>query len=158
MKTCFFIGHREADERLLPALKQTVRQHILEYGVTDFVVGDHGGFDRLAAAAVIAARKEFPQVSLTLLLPYHPAIRPVRLRPGFDGSFYPPQLEQVPPRYAIVRANRYMVDSADYLIAYVWHPASNARKLLEYARKRSQLHITVLGQDSLLQKPDFLIE
>ena len=37
---------------------------------------------------------------------------------------------------AIVRANRYMVDHVDYLIAYAWHPASNARNLMEYAKTR----------------------
>jgi hypothetical protein len=28
-----------------------------------------------------------------------------------------------------------MVDHVDYLIAYAWHPVSNARKLVEYAKK-----------------------
>jgi len=39
---------------------------------------------------------------------------------------------------AIVRANRYAVDHADALIAYVWHTASNARNLLEYAEKKAE--------------------
>ena len=30
MKSCFFIGHREADERLLPALKKAIEQLIAE--------------------------------------------------------------------------------------------------------------------------------
>lgn len=45
-------------------------------------------------------------------------------------------MENVPRKVAIVRANRYMVDHTDFLIAYAWHPASNARDLLEYAGKR----------------------
>ena len=45
-----------------------------------------------------------------MLIPYHPAERPVETPPGFDGTFYPPGIESVPRRYAIVRANRYMVD------------------------------------------------
>ena len=49
---------------------------------------------------------------------------------------YPPGMENVPRKVAIVRANRYMVDHTDFLIAYAWHPASNARDLLEYAKKR----------------------
>ena len=71
-----------------------------------------------------------------MLIPYHPAERPVETPPGFDGTFYPPGMESVPRRYAIVRANRYMVDHADFLIAYAWHPASNARELVEYAEKK----------------------
>lgn len=69
MKTCFFIGHRETDERILPTLIQEVEQHITEYGVTEFVVGHYGGFDRLAAHAVKEAKQRYPEVTLTLLCP-----------------------------------------------------------------------------------------
>lgn len=48
----------------------------------------------------------------------------------------PPGMEDVPRKLAIVRANRYMVDHVDFLIAYAWHPASNARELVEYAEKK----------------------
>ena len=51
-KSCFFIGHREASEEIYPVLYAAVEQHILEYGVTEFIVGHYGGFDRLAASAV----------------------------------------------------------------------------------------------------------
>lgn len=47
-------------------------------------------------------------------------------------------MEKVPKRYAIVRANRYVIDHVDYLIGYPWHPASNARELVEYAKKRER--------------------
>ena len=69
---------------------------------------------------------------------YHPAERPIETPPGFDNTYYPPGMEKVPRKLAIVRANRYMVDHADYLIAYAWHPASNARDLVEYAERMSQ--------------------
>ncbi len=147
MSTCFFIGHREAPDNLFPILATEVERHITEYGVTDFVVGQYGRFDGMAARSVMAAKKRHPEVTLTLLLPYHPYDRPIPPPPGFDGTFYPPGMEAVPKRTAIVRANRYMVDHSDYLIAYVWHPASNARDLVEYARRRErqgQLKITSL--------------
>ena len=137
MKSCFFIGHREASSEVLPALREAIERHIVEYGVTEFIVGNYGGFDRMAAKAVIEAKTQHPQITLTMLLPYHPAERPIDLPLGFDGSFYPPNMEKVPRRFAISKANRYMVDHTDYLIAYAWHPASNARNLVEYAQKKS---------------------
>ena len=146
-KSCFFIGHREASEEIYPVLYAAVEQHIVEYGVTEFIVGHYGGFDRLAASAVKEARRFHPEVKLTLLLPYHPAERPIPTPDGFDSSFYPPGLESVPRKLAIVRANRYVVDHVDYLIAYAWHPASNARELVDYARGRRRmngLRITLL--------------
>lgn len=136
MKTCFFIGHREVSDSLLPILDAEVERHITEYGVTDFVVGRYGHFDSMAARCVKAAKKRQPEVTLTLLLPYHPYDQLVPTPPDYDGTFYPPGMEIVPKRAAIVRANRYMVDHSDYLIAYAWHPASNARDLLEYAQQR----------------------
>ena len=145
-KSCFFIGHREATSELLPILKQTIAEHISEYGVTEFVVGGYGGFDHLAAKAVISLKQQYPQITLSLLIPYHPAERPIETPPGFDNTYYPPGMEKVPRKLVIVRANRYMVEHVDYLIAYAWHPASNARDLVEYAEKR-KVEVTNLGQD-----------
>lgn len=136
--TCFFIGHREAPETLLPLLKEAVERHIVEYGVTDFVVGHYGRFDSLAAQAVKAAKQRHPEVTLFLLLPYHPYDRPIAIPKGCDGTFYPPGMEGTPRRAAIVKANRYMVDHSSHLIACVWHTASNARDILEYAQRREQ--------------------
>ena len=153
MKSCFFIGHREVYTEILPALTEVIGRHIVEYGVTEFVVGNYGGFDHMAARAVIAAKAKHPDVTLSLLIPYHPAERPVDLPQGFDNTFYPPGMEKVPRRLAIVRANRYMVDHVDYLIAYAWHPASNARELVAYAERkasRGKIDVTnIVGSDVL---------
>ena len=150
-KSCFFIGHREASEEICSVLYAAVEQHIVEYGVTEFIVGHYGGFDRLAASAVKEAKRFYPEVKLALLLPYHPAERPNPTPDGFDGTFYPPGMESVSSKAAIIRANRYVVDHVDYLIAYTWHPASNAQELVEYARKRRRnlcLSITLLKPDN----------
>lgn len=149
MKSCFFIGHRETPSEILPALIAAVEQHIAEYGVKEFIVGHYGGFDHMAAKAVIAAKKRHPDILLSMLIPYHPAEQPIAVPPGFDNTFCPPNMEKVPRRFAIVRANRYMIDHVDYLIAYAWHPASNARDLVEYAKKREQrnlISVTVLSR------------
>lgn len=55
MNSCFFIGHREASEDILPELTEAVKRHTADYGVTEFIVGSYGGFDRMAAKAVISA-------------------------------------------------------------------------------------------------------
>ena len=144
-RSCYFIGHREASEEIYAQLRNAVERHIVEFGVTEFIVGHYGSFDRMAARAVIEAKEMHPEVTLTLLLPYHPAERPIAAPEGFDGTYYPPGMERVPRRVAIVRANRYMVDHVDYLIAYAWHPGSNARELVEYATNQKKVHISVLS-------------
>jgi hypothetical protein len=69
MKSCFFIGHREADERLLPVLQSVIQQLIEEEGVTEFYVGGYGGFDRIAGAAVKQLKAEYPHISLRIMIP-----------------------------------------------------------------------------------------
>lgn len=65
-KSCFFIGHREASKEIYSVLYAAVEQHIVEYGVTEFIVGHYGGFDRLAASAVKEAKRFYPEVRLSL--------------------------------------------------------------------------------------------
>lgn len=136
MRSCFFIGHRDTPEKILPLLTTTVERLIAKENVGYFYVGQYGGFDRMAALAVKQLKKKYPYIALYLLLPYHPAERPTPTPPGFDGTFYPEEMETVPRRYAIVRANKQMVGNSDWLIAYVCHPGSNARSILEYAQRR----------------------
>lgn len=136
MKSCFFIGHRDAPEEIKLQLAAAVERHIVDYDVTAFMVGHYGSFDRLAAAAVIVAKKAHPHISLTLLLPYHPAVRPIETPQGFDGTCYPSNMERIPPRFAIPCINRYAVTQADFVIAYVNQAPSNAREVMRYAQKR----------------------
>ena len=82
------------------------------------------------------------------VIPYHPAEYLTEIPEGYDGTFYPFGMENVPRRFAIPRANRSMIETCDYLIAYVTHTASNAHRFLEYARRREKkglLHIVNLA-------------
>lgn len=154
MKKCFFIGHRECPDELYTEIFHAIDICISVHEVCEFIVGRYGKFDHLAAKCVMDAKKEHPHIALTLLLPYLPVERRTDIPRGFDGSLYPEGLESVPKRLAIVRANQYAVDHADILIAYVWHTASNARNLLEYAEKkaeRSRLQIIRIGREGKMK-------
>lgn len=135
-KRCFLIGHHDAPENIYPALQREIERHITELGVTEFIVGHYGNFDRMAARALASAKQSHPEISLWLLLPYHPAEQKVEVPEGFDGSFYPEGMEKAPRRLAIVKVNQHMVNYADYLIAYASDSGSNTKKLLDYANKK----------------------
>jgi len=143
MKSCFFIGHREADERLLPTLIAAIERLITEEQVSFFYVGGYAGFDRIAATAVKRMKLHHPEITLMLVLPYHPGERPIETPYGFDGTYYPDGLEKVPRRYAIVRTNEIMAKQSDWLISYVRHGASNSRRILEYAQKQGTACINI---------------
>lgn len=144
VKTCFFIGHRDAPESIYKHLLAAVEQHIVEYGVTDFVIGRYGSFDRLATRALVSAKQLHPEIRMTLLLAYYDPIKPFELPRGFDDSLYPEGMERVPRRAAIIHANQYMIRHSDYLIAYASGKAGNTRRLVDYARRRMKKGLIVL--------------
>ena len=143
-KTCFFIGSRHTPSRIQPQLAEAVDKHIIEYGVTSFTVGHYGSFDSLVIGVLNEAKKQYSHIKLYLLAPY--ALNQNREAPeGFDGTFYPEGLEKVPMRYAIVQANRYIVQNSNYLISYPG--MGNSRKIVEYAQgreKKGLIKVTLL--------------
>lgn len=70
MGSCFFIGHRETPDRVYPTLLETIERHITEYGVSEFVVGQYGSFDRLVIRALSQAKRAHPDITLMLMTPY----------------------------------------------------------------------------------------
>ena len=79
MKSCFFIGHREAPESLAEILAESIERHISEYGVNEFVVGGYGAFDRMSVRQLALAKKRHPEINIMLLTPYHPSERKIYL-------------------------------------------------------------------------------
>lgn len=147
--TCFFIGHHDAGNELLPVLKDAIERHITEYSVIEFCVGHYGNFDRMAARLLTEAKVNHPEISIQLLTPYHPFERPLDVPDGFDGTFYPPGMESTPRQYAISKANRYMIQNSTHLIAYACFTASNTRKFVEYAQARERkglIKITLINK------------
>lgn len=147
MKRCFFIGHRDTRDEVFPNLLNVVRIHVEMHGVREFIVGRYGNFDKLAAKAVNQIKKAHPEITLTLLCPYHPGMRVVRLPKGFDSVLYPFD-KPVPYRLAIVLANEKAIDMCDCLIAYVNYPGKS-RDFLELAtqrEKKGRIRIINLGQ------------
>ena len=101
-------------------------------GTHTFYLGGYGDFDLLAANVLHELKPEYPELESILILPYPDRQVDVSL---YDGTIYPP-LENVPKRYAISHRNRWMVDQADMVIAYVDHDWGGAEKTLAMARKK----------------------
>ena len=146
MKTCFFIGHRDAPETLRSLLDASVKRHINEYGVTEFGVGHYGRFDYMAAGAVQRAKERHPEVTLTLLLPYYPF--PYNTS-DYDSTYYPEGMENIPKPFAIVRANEHMIKNCEYLICYDAGVVGNTGKLVKKALRRQakgEMHVENLAE------------
>lgn len=112
---------------ILPAL--------IEGGATTFYLGGYGDFDSLAAAAVRRQKTKYPNIEAVLVLAY---LNREMDASRYDGTTYPP-LETVPPRYAIVRRNEWMVRESDVVISGVTHKWGGAAKTLDYAKRRGKV-------------------
>lgn len=132
--SCFFIGHKDASSSIYPALLFQTEKLIVNQGVSEFYVGRYGSFDAMALRALAFPKPQYPLIHRILVTPYHPAQHPIEKPENCDELYYPFE-EPVMPRYAIVRANRKMIDACDYLIAYAEH-TGKARDFLQYARRR----------------------
>ena len=132
-KRCFFIGHRNAPESIYQNIVSTIEKLIVENGVKEFIVGNYGMFDSMVIRALQQTKIKYPAIVLLLLTPYHPSVKKVIKPDGFDNIYYPEGMEKVPPKMAIVEANRRVIRVCGYMIVYMTHIASNTAKFVEYA-------------------------
>lgn len=154
-KTCFFVGHRNTPASVYPELAKAVERHISECGVTDFLVGRYGDFDRMAKRAVMDAKERHPEIKLYLMLAYLPKPGQDIHADGFDGTIFPEGMETVPRKLAILRLNQFVLKESDYLIAYIDHEYGGAYQTLEYAQRqerKGELHITNLAETRKIAK------
>ncbi len=151
-KICCFIGHSEIPVDISEPLTAAVERHITEYGVTDFLVGQYGQFDRMAARTVMKAKERHPNIRLYLMLPYHPSLgRHLPDREGYDGFIYPADPDVPPFILAIPRLNRIIVRYSGYAIAFVRYTWGGAATTLDYARRRERkklIHIENLAAEA----------
>ena len=146
MRVCTFCGHSKLYSKY-EIVKQkcyTVVESLINSGYDEFLVGDYGQFDTLAAVVCLALRNKYPHITVSLVLPFY--------RPHLDDytreqyakfdTVITPELEDVPHRLRIIKANQYMVDQSDTVIAYVKYDGGAAKTLAcAYNRHKQIINI-----------------
>ena len=137
-----FCGHRdfvetaEAENQLTMFLEKYARENVRLVCYN----GGYGNFDYFAAKCVQRMQEQYSNIRNCLVLPYidQPFLERIEIfKNHFDETIYPP-LESVPRKYAIIRRNEWMVDSADIVIAYVTYSWGGAARTLEYAKRKKK--------------------
>lgn len=135
-----FCGHREFTPDA--EKEKTIIDTLLKYAQTEQEVicytGGYGAFDWFAASCINKAKKAAPNIVSCLIIPYITASHLDRISlhtKEFDEIIYPP-LENIPPKFAIIRRNEWMIDNSDLLIAYVKYSWGGAARTLEYAKRQ----------------------
>lgn len=134
--TVTFCGHAQISQsEKIEKWLYDVTQKLIEQGATTFYLGGYGAFDSLAASVLREQKKQYPQIELVLVLAY---LNTGRNTSGYDSTVYPP-LETVPRRFAISHRNRWMVESADVVVAYVlldWGGAATTLRCVRQKKKQ----------------------
>ncbi len=131
--TCTFFGHRDCDEKIYENLKKAIIELIQNEGVTQFYVGNNGGFDRLVLRALGECKRIFSYIDYCVVLAYMPK------KETFDyPTVFPEKLVKVPKRYAISYRNIYMIEKSDFVIAFITHNFGGAYSSTFKAQKMNK--------------------
>ncbi len=107
----------------------------------DMFLGGYGGFDSFAYDCCKKYKEKHPNVNLVFVTPYftieYQKNRLNYLNSRYDSIIYP-EIENVPPKFAIVYRNRYMVEKADYVIACVSRCYGGAYTAYKYAKSKGK--------------------
>jgi len=132
-----FIGHRRVDDFYFVEnqLDNIVGELMRTKEYVEFYVGRNGDFDTMVASSIKRCQKRFGKEnnSLILVLPY-PVADMEYLEKFYDEIWIPDELYGVHHKAVITKRNRWLVDSADLLIAYVIRDTGGASTCLKYAQ------------------------
>lgn len=131
---CTFFGHRDTPAWVEAHLEREVTVLIENQKVDTFYVGDQGGFDKMAQRVIRQAMEKYDFVRGYIVLPRIPD----HALPDGWKSFVPDGLEHSPPRFAVSHRNRWMVEHADIVIAYVVRSFGGAAQFVSLAQKKNK--------------------
>ncbi|MBP5242911.1 MAG: DUF1273 family protein [Clostridia bacterium] len=142
---CALTGHRELDDAFdFIQLKNILRSLVLERGVSSFYCGMAIGFDTVALECLLALKKDFPSIKIIACIPCPEQAdkfgkenkqRYYRLLSACDEKII--LSERYTPGCMHLR-NRYMVDNAQYLVAYYRKSTGGTAYTVKYAESRGR--------------------
>ena len=154
--TITFCGHSNclfSDEEK-GKLKQLLIREIRKNPTCKFYLGGYGDFDSLCLRTLRKLKTDFPDIELLFITPYldNNYSKLQLAKYYYDDIIFPP-IENVPRKFAILKRNEWMIDSADLVIAYVKYSWGGATKTLEYAKRKKVPIINIsLKQQNILHK------
>lgn len=139
-----FIGHSSlpAELDLAEKMRKAILTNVPKNEKVSFYCGGYGDFDLLSAQVCRSLKPHFSRSELVYVTPYMTPAQQKKIKYYmeenlYDAMVYPP-LETVPPRYAILRRNEWMVEQADLIFSYVTRPYGGAAKTLEFSKKKGK--------------------
>lgn len=151
MAICTFFGHRDCPASVEPKLRAVLVELIEHYGVDSFYVGRQGAFDAMVRTVLRQLEREYPHIRWAVVLERLPSERGAAGSEEMRGTVFPEGLENAPPRWAISRRNRWMLERADYVVAYVTRSWGGAAQFRDRALRQGKTVID-LGEPAKQRK------
>lgn len=144
-KSCCGFGNSDASWKILPKIKEALEYAVNE-GCDTFYLGEMGSFDSMMITATRELQKKYPHIERVLVIPYitksHQEYKRDYER-DFDCVILPPEMLLVPPKFAILRKNEWVIDNSDIVITYTRNPYRGAGKAADYARRKKKFTIDI---------------
>ena len=142
-KTCTFFGHRDCPSSIKPKLREVLIDMIENQSVDMFYVGNKGAFDQLVRSILRELVQEYPQINYSVVLERLPGKQNEDYLEDFSDTTLPEGIEVVPPRFAIVWRNKWMLRQSDYVVTYVTHSWGGAAQFAEMAERQKKTIINL---------------
>lgn len=143
MSSCTFFGHRNITQKIEPILRLTLIDLIENKNIDSFYVGNHGNFDNMVKRSLKFLKRNYPHIHYEVILAYMPGKKDEFNNKDFSDTVYPEALENIPPKYAIIKRNRWMIDNSDYVVTCVKHKLGGAAQFKELAEKKGKVVINL---------------
>lgn len=138
--TCTFFGHRDADKNVEQRLREVLVDLITNKGVRKYMVGNNGSFDKTVRRVLKQLKAEYG-IEYAVVL-YRLPIRK-KENEDYSDTVFPEFLNNVPPKYAVLRRNDWLIQRSDYVVTYVLYPFGGAAKFKAIAERRGKTVINL---------------
>ena len=131
-----FIKTEEYENKILDFLEDRIG-----YSSAEVYLGGYGGFDNFAYDCWKKYKQTHPNLSLVFITPYmtveYQKSHLEYQRTRYDDIIYP-EIEDKPKRFAISYRNKWMVERADLVVAFVEHAWGGAYATYKYAKRKGK--------------------
>ena len=144
MSVCTFFGHHDCPAEVKPKLREILADLIENHSVDMFYVGNKGAFDWMVRSVLRELAQEYLHIQYAIVLERLPVKHSEDDSEDYSDTMLPEGIEEVPPRFAIVWRNKWMLRQADYVVTYITHSWGGAAQFAEMAKRQQKTVINVL--------------
>ena len=145
--TITFFGHSNTPQCIQVKLKNVLIDLIEKNNATLFYVGNNGNFDSMVRKTLKDLKLNYSHINYTVVLAYIPYKQAKFDYTDYSDTMLPDNFENVPPKYAIIKRNRWMIEQSDTVVTYVKHSVGGAAQFKALAEKSGKWVINLADSD-----------